>query len=99
MSVTIELPDELAERLRAEAERHGQALPEYVLPILEAAASELSNVTESCPEEVDQPAYLTRLLEIVQAFPSEDSHQMPADGAQQIDHYVYGLPKRVADTP
>jgi hypothetical protein len=26
--------------------------------------------------------------------PAEDLAQLPKDGASQIDHYVYGVPKR-----
>jgi hypothetical protein len=35
-----------------------------------------------------------RIAEIMAAVPAEEFAKLPKDGARQIDHYVYGLPKR-----
>ena len=32
--------------------------------------------------------------ELLGEVPEEELHRLPTDGAAQIDHYVYGLPKR-----
>ena len=42
------------------------------------------------PEGVDGPV----LVENMKNVPPEDLAALPKDGASQIDHYIYGLPKR-----
>ena len=32
--------------------------------------------------------------ELLGDVPEEELHRLPTDGAAQVDHYVYGLPKR-----
>lgn len=34
--------------------------------------------------------------ELLKDIPDEDIAQMPTDGAEQHDHYIYGTPKRIA---
>jgi len=34
------------------------------------------------------------LVENMEDVPPEDLAALPKDGASQIDHYIYGLPKR-----
>ena len=34
------------------------------------------------------------ISEIMKDVPAEDLAALPKDGASQIDHYIYGLPKR-----
>jgi hypothetical protein len=99
MSVTIELPDDLAERLQAEAEKHGQALPEYVLPALEALADTQAPAEETSPAAPSAAAYLEAILEAAHALPPEVVSRFPPLGAREVDHYVYGLPVRGPETP
>lgn len=84
MSLTIELPDEQQAALAAKAEAQGITAEEYVRQIL---AHDL---------EASQPR--RRIWEVIvenmKRVPAEDLAAMPRDGASQIDHYVYGLPKR-----
>ena len=35
-----------------------------------------------------------RLLAIMADVPDEELAKLPTDGAAQVDHYVYGTPKR-----
>jgi Arc/MetJ-type ribon-helix-helix transcriptional regulator len=35
-----------------------------------------------------------RVLDIMGKVPGEVFDRMPADGSQQLDHYIYGTPKR-----
>ena len=57
-------------------------------PDVEAAAS---------PVETDTPP-LTRLSEFLaelrRTVPPEEWDKLPVDGAEQHDHYIYGIPKR-----
>jgi len=34
------------------------------------------------------------LLEIAAGVPDEELEKIPTDAAQQVDHYLYGAPKR-----
>jgi Arc/MetJ-type ribon-helix-helix transcriptional regulator len=34
------------------------------------------------------------VLELTAGIPDEDFSRLPADGAEQHDHYIYGTPKR-----
>jgi hypothetical protein len=34
------------------------------------------------------------IVESMKDVPAEDLARLPEDGASQVDHYVYGLPKR-----
>jgi hypothetical protein len=35
-----------------------------------------------------------RIAEIMADVPPEEFAELPRDGARQLDHYIYGLPKR-----
>jgi hypothetical protein len=45
------------------------------------------------PAEPSQPIW-ERIRETFSNLSEEDLHSLPADGAAQVDHYAYGLPKR-----
>jgi hypothetical protein len=36
--------------------------------------------------------------ELTAAIPDEEFLKLPADGAEQLDHYIYGSPKRLLPT-
>jgi hypothetical protein len=99
MTLTIEIPNELGERLRAEAEKHGQDLPEYLLPALEALVESSPATEETPPVTQHGPAYLEAILEAAQALPPEVVSRFPALGAEEVDHYVYGLPRKGPGIP
>ena len=40
------------------------------------------------------PSVLDIFQEARDAIPEDDMAKLPVDGAAQVDHYVYGLPKR-----
>jgi plasmid stability protein len=84
MTLTIELPDEQQVMLNAKARAQGVSAEEYARQVL---AHDL---------ETAQPR--RRIWEVIaenmKRVPPEDLAIMPKDGASQIDHYVYGVPKR-----
>ena len=45
------------------------------------------------PRETCEPIW-ERSRETFSNLSEEDLHSLPADGAAQVDHYAYGLPKR-----
>lgn len=44
-----------------------------------------------------QRPFWERAAEIVRSIPSEERRRFPPDGAEQHDHYVYGVPRRDAE--
>jgi len=81
----IELPDEEMAALTAKAAAAGLSLEAWLKQL-------------ACTEEA-QPRHprrhiSERICEIMQGVPAEDFATLPKDGLQQIDHYVYGVPKK-----
>ncbi len=83
----IELPDEAAEALTAKATAAGLSL--------EAWLKQLAGTAEEkpLPVQVRKPL-AARIREIWADMPDEVRAKLPADGASQHDHYIYGVPKR-----
>jgi len=44
--------------------------------------------------EEKQPSLVERMVARAHALPPETLDRLPADGAAQHDHYIYGTPKR-----
>ena len=84
MTLTIDLPDEQTTALTAKARAHGLSAEQYARQLLQ---HDLEFGTEPGPIwEV--------IAENMKHVPPEDLAILPRDGASQIDHYAYGLPKR-----
>lgn len=55
---------------------------------------------QQSPATVQQPApakrkpLWERAAELRQSIPAEEWDKVPTDGARQLDHYIYGSPKR-----
>ena len=82
MTLKIELPDEDVTAL-AKANAHGASAEQYAQQILRRDL-----------EQQTREPISARLRELWRYMPAEVRAKLPADGARQIDHYVYGLPKR-----
>ncbi len=83
MSLTIELPKEQEASLIAKARAQGISAEEYALQVL---AQDL----ESSPQRPIWEIIADNMKDV----PPEDFAALPKDGLRQIDHYVYGVPKR-----
>jgi hypothetical protein len=85
MTLTIQLPEEQEAALKAKAAARGVSTEEYARLVLDqdlkAAGQGRRHISEV-------------FREIWGDVPDEVRAQLPADGADQIDHYVYGVPKR-----
>jgi hypothetical protein len=82
----IELPDDAAAALTAKAAADGLSL--------EAWLKRLAKGEETPPAgEPIQPIWEV-IIDSMKNVPAEDLAALPHDGASQIDHYVYGVPKR-----
>jgi hypothetical protein len=83
MTLTIELPDEEAQALAAKARAQGVSTQQYAQEILR--------------RELEYPAkrpLSERIRGLWSDMPCDVRAKLPPDGASQVDHYVYGLPKR-----
>jgi len=85
MTLTIELPAEQQAALAARAREHGVSAEEYARQVLahdlEAGEKPRRHIWDVSAENMKN-------------VPPEDFAALPDDGLCQIDHYVYGLPKR-----
>jgi hypothetical protein len=82
MTLTLELHDDRKEAaLRAKAQAQGLSAEQYVQQVLD----------RDLAESVQQP--VSAMFREIWADLPEDA-RLPKDGLDQIDHYVYGTPKR-----
>ncbi|HEY2382603.1 MAG TPA: hypothetical protein VGK48_15620 [Terriglobia bacterium] len=89
MTVKIDLPDDQAAALRAKAAAQGLSLEEWF-----RALAERSGSPNPGQNGRDTRAIWDVIAENMKNVPPEDLAALPKDGASQIDHYLYGHPKR-----
>ena len=82
MTLTINLPDEDLAALSAKAREQGVSAEQYVQQVLK---HDLQRVRQPISAKIRQ---------IWSDMPEDVRAKLPADGASEVDHYVYGLPKR-----
>ena len=85
MTLTIDLPDEQVKALATKAHACGVSAEDYARQVLERDLNEEGRVPEPFWK-----AFTGRM----NALPSEAFEGLPADGASEHDHYLYGSPKR-----
>lgn len=83
MTLIIELPEKDAQALAAKARAQGVSAQDYAQEILRR------DLEHSAKKPLSE-----RIRELWTDMPSEVRAKLPADGASEVDHYVYGLPKR-----
>ena len=85
MTLTIQLPDHQEAVLTAKAQAQGVSAEEYARQVL---AQDL----EASPEP--RRRHISEIIrENMSRVPKEDLALQHEDGASQIDHYLYGVPK------
>jgi hypothetical protein len=89
-TIKIDLPDDQAAALRAQAASQGLSLEEWLRTLAEQSAASL----ERQHAKQDSRPIWEVIQENMKDVPAEDLAALPKDGASQIDHYVYGHPKR-----
>jgi hypothetical protein len=89
MNLNVEIPDQLAPALKAKADEHGVTASIYASQILERDLRSVE--AQAQPEKAPIWEVITNRMRDV---PDEVFQRLPEDGASQIDHYIYGLPKR-----
>ena len=86
MILTIDLPEDRATALRTKALEQGVSAEEYARQVLE---QNLEFGSARSPQPISE-----LMREIWGDMPEDVRATLPRDGASQIDHYLYGLPKR-----
>jgi hypothetical protein len=86
----IELPDDQAAALVAKASAQGLSLKDWLKKL---AIGEPKTVARPCLNGDDRPIWEI-ITEQMKDVPDQVFDVLPKDAASQVDHYVYGLPKR-----
>ncbi len=83
MTVTFDIEPELEQGITVEYFLHdlvSQQVRATVPPVISSPRRRISE----------------RIAEIMADVPAEEFAKIPRDGSRQVDHYVYGLPKRLS---
>src|SRR5438094_8343161 len=94
MTLVIDLPPDLERRLEEEAALKGQAAQDYARTIL-AEQLRQPPVTEIPAEGKATVRPIWQVAaEIMRDVPDEELQRLPTDLAENLDHYLYGAPKK-----
>ena len=91
MILILELPDNKEAALEAKAQAQGVSAEQYVLRILDR---ELDQQQVNLSAEAAERPIWEVITDLMKDVPDEVFDRLPKDGASQVDHYIYGLPKR-----
>jgi len=91
MTVTIELSPDREAALRAQARALGLSIEELLLRLADQAGT--AAAMREGPKRDSRPIWEV-ITENMKLVPPEDLAALPRDGASQIDHYIYGSPKK-----
>lgn len=94
--MSIHLRPETEARLTALAAASGVSVDDYLAALVEKQSPGDDPATSLQEQPVSRPArpIWEVIADSMKRVPAEDLAAMPKDGASQIDHYVYGVPKR-----
>src|SRR5438128_2673970 len=96
----LELKPEIEAGLLAQANVRGLSLEAYLDEVLEQAAHRAAGAPAGSRHEANTPMASSDrpiwevIADIMKDVPDEVFDRLPKDGASQVDHYIYGLPKR-----
>jgi hypothetical protein len=91
MTVTIQLSDEQAAVLAAQAAQEGLTVDAWLQRMAEQYAQVHPPSSTGSP---DQRPIWEIIADRMKAVPAEVFERLPQDGASEHDHYLYGSPKR-----
>jgi hypothetical protein len=89
MNLKIEIPDTLEPALKAKADERGVSASSYASEVLERDIRSFEN-----QDKANEAPIWEVITDIMSAVPDEVFDRLPKDAASQVDHYIYGLPKR-----
>jgi predicted DNA-binding protein len=82
MTISIELSPDEEQKLQEHAAQRGQDTATYVHQLIK---DDLNAAFRPAWEQV---------LENMKAVPDAEFERIPADSSEQLDHYLYGTPRR-----
>ncbi len=88
--VVIELPDDQAAALAAKAAAEGMPLKDWLGKLAATGNAEPAQTAQSQADRLIWDV----IQDVMKDVPDEVFDRLPEDGASQVDHYIYGLPKR-----
>lgn len=100
--MTIHLPEELEQSIRAEVQSGrfasvddviAEAVRVYLFARVHGPTSPGLAAEPERSAETHKPIW-EEFEEIAASIPAEEWAKLPVDGAEQHDHYIYGTPKR-----
>ena len=93
MTLTIELTAEQMLRLQERAASRGQAAEEFALDAIEERLA--SGPPAVHPRDQPQAKPIWEVFgEIAASIPDEEMRKIPPDASANVDHYLYGAPRR-----
>lgn len=97
MTMKIELTPEVQAGLLSQAQQNGLSLEAFAeLVLREKSREALSASPERNPAPQQGVPFWKSFTSQVHALPDAVFEKLPADGASEHDHYLYGAPKRNA---
>lgn len=88
--MSFEISQEIQARLAGEAQKEGVSIDVLLQRLMDAHEESMRSVK---PNPSRRPISEV-VREIWADMPDDVRARLPRDGASQVDHYVYGLPKR-----
>jgi len=92
MTIKLELNPEIEAGLLAQARENGMSLEAFAEEVLRREALRRAQGPDH-PAASERPIWET-ITDMVKDIPDAVFDRLPKDGASQVDHYLYGLPKR-----
>ena len=89
-TLNIEISDQKVAALKAYAEAQGLSFEKWLEQLVEHAGPSFTPESQG----LDTRPIWEVIQDNMKDVPPEDLAALPRDGASQIDHYVYGHPKR-----
>jgi len=93
VTMKLELSPEVRAGLLAQAQESGLSLEAFAEQVLRREALRASQESSTSPKTDDRPIWEV-ISDIMKDVPDEVFERLPKDGASQVDHYIYGIPKR-----
>ncbi len=96
--MSLHIRPETEARLAALAAASGVSVDDYLEALVEkqySGGQTVAPAQEAAASRPGQPVW-EMIVENMKNVPPEDFEDLPKDGLSQIDHYVYGVPKRTS---
>jgi hypothetical protein len=92
MNLNVEVRDELGTLLQARAEAQGVSPARIVSQVLEETFAQ--EIHPATPPAAEVRHIWEVIADNMKDVPMKEFAKLPKDGASQVDHYLYGQPKR-----